>query len=336
MGRTYIPILKCKKGEQTALINLSEEIKDSIIPLIEIPNSSAIFKKSAEEIISSFWGGRKYFFYFMPDWYDNDVDTYPAIVNEQIIPLCTNTQGIPVIDLSLLDYISDWSLFSASGVAIRLRNNEFGSIEDVLNPLFSSGTLTRNKTDLILDLQYVAADDLFAKSSMLKAAFSDLDNASDFRSIIIASVSFPRQLPSMETKKIYRFNRVENEVFLLSLKLAERFKFEYAYSDYGPSDIEDVPFVVGMSPNFKIKYTAFDDYLYIKGAPLKKGGLDIGSVQELARILVECDDFSGPDYSWGDQKIYQLAEKKLNNSGNLTTWVSYAMNHHITFIYNQI
>lgn len=332
MTNNYVPILKCKKGEQNALENLTDNIKNNIVPLIEIPYTETTSKKKTDEWITSFWEKRKFYFYFFPEWYEHNIDTFSNFVDNNISLMCNNTYGIPVLDLSYVTGIEDWSKISQNGIAIRLRNNEFGQIEEILNPLFNTGSLNRQKTDLIMDLQYVSLDDLFAKKAMLKAALSDLDNATDFQSIIISSASFPKQLPNMENEKIYRFNRVETEIHVLSKKLSERFGFNYIYSDYGPSDIEDTVFVPGMSPNFKIKYTTKNEYIYIKGYPLKKGGLDIGNVSKLSKILVNSKDFMGDSYSWGDNKIHQLATGQLTSPGNLTTWVGYIMNHHITFI----
>lgn len=338
MSRLYVPIVRCKLGEQKALINLDENVKDMVVPLIELPLfTQAMINKqvTVEELISSFWNKRKYYFYFMPDWY-SDYDNFNDFFVEKIKPICENEYAVPVIDLSLVDFVKDWSVAEKNGVAIRIRNNEFGDIEDILNPLFSETQLKRSKTNLIFDLQYISENDLFSKTSVLKAAFSELDKAGEFNSIIISCVSFPKQFPPMESKKVYRFKRIETDIFATSIKLSDRFSFNYVYSDYGPSDIEDNGFVIGMSPNFKIKYTAFDDYLYIKGIQIKKGGLDIGNVRALAKILIECSEYSGEHYSWGDKNIYDIAQGKIKSSGNLTTWVSYTMNHHITFIINQI
>lgn len=337
MDRMYVPILKCKKGEQSALLNLKEDVKDKIIPLMEIPYSSATTKKTIPELIESFWTGRKFFFYFMPEWYDNSLEELQDTLFNEIMTVVQNSKyAIPVIDLSVLSSFSGIDKILQNGVAIRLRNNEFGQIEDTLNPLFSNNILDRKNTDLVLDLQYVSEKDLFSKTAVLKSAFSDLDAAAEFRSIIISSVSFPKSISDLDVSQIYHFKRMEVDIFTLALKLEKRFGFKYFYSDYGPSDNEDVTFVIGMSPNFKIKYTTFEDFLCIKGLALKKGGLDISNVQQLAKILVDSSDFSGASYSWGDNKIYLLATKNYNSPGNLTTWVSYAMNHHITFITHQI
>lgn len=337
MERIYVPILKCKKGEQSALLNLADDIKDKIIPLIEIPYSSATTKKPIPELIDSFWAERKFFLYFLSEWYDNSLEELQELIDNEIIPVVQNNKyAIPVFDLSAFSAISEIDKLLQNGVAIRLRDNEFGQIEDMLNPLFDNNVLDRENTDLILDLEYVSEKDLFSKTAVLKTVFSDLDAAAEFRSIIISCVSFPKSISDLEVGQIYRFKRTEVDIFTLALKLEKRYGFKYFYSDYGPTDNEDVAFVIGMSPNFKIKYTTFEDFLCIKGLSLKKGGLDIGNVQQLASILVNSSDFSGVNYSWGDEKIYLLANKQYNSPGNLTTWVSYAMNHHITFITHQI
>lgn len=346
MSNCYVPILKCKQGEQKALKKLGESVKDNVIPLIEIPFSnamqSATEKATFGEFINSFWEDRSYFFYFLPEWYSEadtaELSDFGRLIESKVVPLCKESKGIPVFDLSYVGEIENSDFFLNRRIAIRLRNNEFGMIEGRLNRLFELTSFDRNNVDLIFDLQYVSPDDLFAKTSVLKAAFSDLDEPKEYHSIIISCVSYPRatQLSTAESYTICRFARVETEIFALSQKLSKKFDFNYIYSDYGPTNIEDVPFVVGMMPNFKIKYTAFREYLYLKGMSLKKGGLDIEQVRRLAKTLVDSGDFSGPNYSWGDGQIYDVANGITSNSGNLTSWVSYAMNHHITFITRQI
>lgn len=336
MNSNYVPILKWKRGEQQALKNLSEVVKSHICPLFEISNAK---KELFFDVLQDVWPNRGYYFYFTPECYEYDVEAFPQFAAETFPQFCNNGFGIPVIDLSYTDFIDNWNPFSQNGVALRLRNNEFGAIENTLNGLFDNGLLSRDTTDIIMDLQLVSENDLFAKTAVLKAAFSDLDSPSAFRSIIISSSSFkviPENVP--EIKRIYRFKRTETEIFSTSSKLSKqnRFNFHYVYSDYGPTDIEDTQFVIGMSPNFKIKYTGFEDYLYIKGISLKKGGLDIANVRELANLLITDRDYSGSDFSWGDQKIYDIATGHGTSPGNLTTWVSYAMNHHMTFIISQI
>lgn len=332
MPTTYVPILKCKLGEQKALAQLESDVQEKIKPLLEIPYSSATTKRPINEIFHSFWQDKPFFFYFMPEWYDENMEQYSHFMSKEGTILINQTVGTPVIDLSSTDYIEDWNELTKNGIAIRLRNNELGEITTILNPLFESGKIARNNTDLILDLQHISGDDLFKTASVLKAVFSELNHAPEFNSIIIASTSFPKPTPAMENSKIYQFERIENEIHKLAQKLADEYSFHYIFSDYGITEIENIAFVLGMSPNFKIKYSSMKNYLYIKSYSLKRGGLDIQNVRKLAKLLVDSIDFSGSDFSWGDNCIYQLAEGVSLSPGNLTTWVSYSMNHHLTLI----
>lgn len=328
----YVPILKFKAGEQQAIKNLDTATSNEICPLFEIHKPKEGVNLS--EQVSACWDDRPFFFYPMPDWYEEceDISEWVNKPAGDFCSLCKNRNATPVLDLSMLDAISDWSFLPQQGLAIRVRNNEFAEVENMLDPVFSSSPLKRATTDLILDLQYAYQNDLFAKESVLKGTLPYIDGISEYRSIIISSCSFPEELPQMEVNRIYSFPRTESQIHAKALELAKRFHFTYVYSDYGPASLQEIQFVVGMTPNFKIKYSTYDKYVYIKGIPLKRGGLDVERIGNLCSTLVDSGDFCGEMFSWADSCIYQLAKGAAKNGGNLTTWVSYSMNHHITLI----
>ena len=328
----YVPILKYKLGEQQAIKNLDAATSDKICPLFEIPRQRPGVDITSQ--IASCWDNRPFFFYLMPDWYEDCEDINGWFNNQDgdFCCLCKNRNATPVLDLSMFDVISDWSFLPHQGTAIRIRNNEYANIEGTLNPVFSSTPLEKATTDLILDLQYAHENELFSKESVLKGSLPYIDGISEYRSIIISSCSFPEEFPQMEVNRIYSFPRTENQIHAKALELAKRFHFTYVYSDYGPANLQDIQFVLGMSPNFKIKYSTKDKYLYIKGISLKYGGLDIGNIGTLCSTLVNSGEFFGEDFSWADACIYKLANNTAKSGGNLTTWVSYSMNHHITLI----
>lgn len=328
----YVPILKYKAGEQQAIKNLDAATSDQICPLFEIhkPKDGVDLR----EQIAACWDNRPFFFYPMPDWYEEceDINEWVNEPDGDFNSLCKSRNAIPVLDLSMLDAVYDWSFLPQQGIAIRIRNNEFAEVESMLNPVFSSSTLKRASTDLILDLQYAYQNDLFAKESVLKGTLPYIDEIGAYRSIIISSCSFPETLPDMEVNRIYPFPRTERQIHARATELSKRFGFKYVYSDYGPANLEEVQFVVGMTPNFKIKYSTSNEYLYIKGIPLKRGGLDIERISDLCLTLVNSGEFFGEKFSWADSCIYQLANGTAKSGGNLTTWVSYATNHHISLI----
>ena len=113
---------------------------------------------------------------------------------------------------------------------------------------------------------------------------------------------------------------------------SEKFTFNYVYADYGPMNMDEVAFVLGMVPNFKIKYSTADKYLIVKGLSLKKGGLDLSNVAAACKQLVSHSQYSGETFSYGDKIIATTANGTNPKSGNLTNWVGYSFNHHITLI----
>lgn len=328
----YVPILKYKAGEQQAIKNLDAATSDQICPLFEIhkPKDGV----NLREQIAACWDDRPFFFYPLPDWYEDceDINDWLNKQDGNFYSLCKSGNATPVLDLSMLDAISEWSFLSQQGVAIRIRGNEFADIESTLNPVFSSTLLNRATTDLILDLQYAYQSDFFSKESVLKGTLPYIDGINEYRTVIIASCSFPKDMPKTEVNKIFCIPRTESQIHAKALELAKRFHFTYVYSDYGCANLEEIQFENWMSPNFKIKYSTNDEYLFIKGLPTKRGGLDVARISTLCSTLVNSGEFCGDGFSWADTCIYQLATGTAKNGGNLKTWVSYSMNHHITLI----
>lgn len=343
-----MPILSLKRGEQNAIRNLDKKIKDSITPLFEIPFNRST-SESINTVIEGVWKGRAFYFYLDSDWFseaEDHADMQSIIkVEYKKLPVM---HAIPVFNLSNSEGIDDWLTSEPSSkLGIRIRNEEFELIDNNLNNLFKVDPNRRSRIDLILDLGIINSELLFAKKSVLKAVFTELDHYNEYHSIIIASGSFPaaKEFQSFEAEKVFSFPRYEVEIHTLALKLKERFGFNYIYADYGPTNLEENTFVIGMVPNFKIRYSTFDEYLYIKGRSIKKGGLDRDQVAKLCEILTRHPDFSGEKFSWGDDKIVELSccykdytqgNPILSSTGNLTSWVSYTFNHHITLIVNQV
>jgi len=343
MTINYVPILKWKRGEQNALSNLEDSVKKGIIPLLEVPLHSKDLNKFSIEV-KKIWGNRPYYFYLSQGWYEDIDEDDPEEIEKKVMRIFSDhysnldsKYAIPVFDLSNYYAIKTWPDDHSKRMAIRITGNEFGLIDFELNAMMGED-VRKNMTDLILDLRTVETDEVFAKQSLMKAALSDLDSPEEYRSIIIASNSFPSSFNGVEIETLYEYPRNEFSIHDTAKKLANKLGFTYSYSDYGPTDLNDTTFVIGMSPNFKIKYTGFDKYYYIKGIPIKRGGLDFSQVQRACKILYQNSSvFSGESFSWADNKIAEIAKTtKEIPTGNLTTWVSYNFNHHITFIANQI
>jgi len=103
-----------------------------------------------------------------------------------------------------------------------------------------------------------------------------------------------------------------------------------AFGDYGtlhplyeePQD--------GCRPSASVRYAVEDEWLVLRGYSIrdkKAGGM--GQFRGHAQYLSRLPEFSGSAFSPGDAYISARA-KRGATTGNLTTWLSASMNHHLT------
>ena len=326
----YVPILRWKKGEQDALANLDDEIKDSIMPVLVIAPGEKITSQFMSKI-ESCWRDREYYFQLNESWYseiESENDYYSIF--QKFYNGLDKDFAIPVINLSEINIVSGHKDNFKHGLCIRVQNNEYELVETVLNDF--AKTYGHKNIDLLLDLKHIKMEDLYEKTSLIKATVTDIDNITEYRKIIVASASFPKEMSNIDNHTIYKFQRIEKLIHEKMISIAEKINFNYVYGDYVLSDLSEVEFAPWISPSFKIRYTYKDSYYFIKGKSLKKGGLDYSEVQHCCQLVYNESFYCGVDYSWGDSVINDIAHGNALGTGNLTNWVAYTYNHHMALI----
>lgn len=337
----YVPILRWKSGEKNCLKTLAPNVSNVIIPFIEVSTPSDSSNQDAAEkkilkLIDSFnkiWSNKPFYLYLTEDWYEeiddaNQIHEMYNIFYNKI----NHALAIPSFDLKDEINISNVSsLKSANGVCLRVTVNDFEHLNDILEKYILDSWITPEDTDLLIDLKYIDSE-IYPKKAALTTVLSDIADLANYRRIIIASCSFPKDVSTLQSGIVNEFTRHEVAIHDISLKLQSTFSFNYIYSDYGPVNLNDTPFIVGMIPNFKIKYSTPNKYLVVKGLSLKKGGLDLKNVISCCKLLMSHPQYSGKTFSNGDAVIADTANGTNMKSGNLTSWVGYSFNHHITLI----
>lgn len=341
MPTKYVPILKWKSGEQNCLKNLSPAISDAIIPFIEVStpsdsNTDEAAEKKYSKLIHSFntiWNDKPLYLYLTEDWYNelDDVNQIPEIYRT-FFENIDHPQAIPAFDLTDEINISNaFKLSNENGICIRITVDNFEFLNNILEKYIENSWITPGKTDLLIDLKYVDSE-IYPKKAALTTVLTDINNLSTYRNVIIASCSFPKDVSNLQSNIVNEFPRHEATIHNISQKLQQTLSFNYVYADYGPANLYDTPFIPGMIPNFKIKYSTPDKYLVVKGFSIKKGGLDLINVVACCKLLMTHPQYSGATFSYGDQIISNTANGTNTKSGNLTSWVGYSFNHHITLI----
>jgi len=343
----YIPWLRWKQGEYQALLRLSATAKDSIVPLIEIPEIGFDFEtrtvsKSIDEHLEPFarrvkqkWGKRACFVDMrLVGPQDRMVDgQHPA---EFVFNDLRSKKAIatPVINLTadaeFERVIKDVAATDGRGLCIRVSIVEAAggdfrvSIDDILDRIGVSA----DHCDLILDVGAPSFEPIEGFTGMLEGIVGRIPHLNHWQSFGLIGTSFP---PSMSPVPfgLSIIPRHEWQVFkMLAPRLGEAGLRIPNFGDYGINHPDVL--VLDMrhvKPFPSLRYTIEDNWLIAKG---KKNTRDhgLGEYVGLCQSVIGSQWYEGPDFSLGDKYINDCGQAS-ESTGNLTTWRWVGTNHHM-------
>ena len=348
---TYVPILKGKEGEFAALETLANDVKEPIIPLIEVPGIPYDYAnqrpaKTLEEHVSNVaerlrkcWADHP--LYLDLPWFEDD-ERVPngEVALESVLSDCRRlgVLVIPVVSRNSspesLAAAGRHAAASRLGACVRLMVEDFEEDIDVEQEIIrlvaTFGDRAIGSTDILLDLgdlNYETTRAVLVARSIL----SMVPQPASWRRLILAGASFPEDLSDVDAATTSTLPRREWHLWKTLLKrpglLPRR---DMIYSDYGishPVPRELDPRTMRMSAS--IRYTIDSDWLIVKGRNVRQYGFD--QYFELCRELVERREYYGREFSWGDNYIAECATKE-SGPGNATTWRKVGTNHHLTVV----
>lgn len=343
----FRPILRWKRGEQSALSQLSDSQKNSVIPLITIPghsydppldesvdsNFDNRIIKDAERLTSA-WDG----YTVSVDLNAIDPDArcenneHPVTLFFQT--LSTETDAHPVLtpdsDDEFIDAVADLQI----DPVFRLTPDDLASPEigNIITSQLRACQTSADRCDVIIDLGYVST---IGRSVLTaRGALSSLPFFNDWQSITLASGSFPANLSQFSVGD-HLVERIEVAIWTAVTQSLTR-SIEYGdYATIHPIPVEESLDPRTMNPSASVRYTHDDDWLLLRGEGTRnRGGRGFSQFQDHAVALVQRPEYRGPDFSYGDFKISQIAQG-IDGNGNLETWVTIGINHHIAEILDQ-
>ncbi len=341
--RKYVPVLKWKMGEYQALSRLEDDIKDRVVPLIEIPPPGYDFeaqqlKKSNEEHLKDFgkrlsskWGSRPCFIDLLHFGTSLKVAREHCLTHIFQQTIRYDCKAIPVLntnsDADFLKAASKIPSIDEVGLAIRLAGDDFDDpkLSAKLARIHNAVGVSWGDVDLVVDL---CTPDYIPKSgfrSGLNARLKAIPQLNKARSVIVVGTSYPESLQAYKNERfIHRREWTGYTDFVESLDESARVP---TFGDYGaahPSPVElDMRFV---KPFAKLRYTLKDQWYIAIGAAVRTAGFE--QYRDMCQGLVEEDFFDGGEFSAGDKYIEDCANGDVP-TGNLSTWVWVATNRHI-------
>lgn len=348
--RCYVPILRWKRGEWVALRCLTEEVRTSLTPLVEVtpksfaprrdgslPTVSEALSKVAQDLASN-WGWRPVFL----DLWHLRADLRSENGLHALVYLAAEARSrgaspIPVTGVGRgAEYqaaVASAAAGVASGVCIRLLSGDLDrpSLESDIEALLSRLEVERAQTDLIVDLQFVG-DTLPDWSWVLRS----IPHQQSWRTLTVASGSFPRDLIRFSVGE-HRVRRADWLGWLRVARTAGASERLPTFADYAIQHgvYREPPDRANVSAS--IRYTSHENWVIMRGRGLRtENGPGSAQYHAEARWLCQSPEiFCGRNFSYGDGYIYERSVR-TDPPGSPETLLRAGFNHHITFVARQI
>lgn len=358
-GASYVPILKTKRAEFSAITQLTPSVKSKIIPLFEIepvpldPDTD-VPNKTYDILLNGF--DRKLaaacanipFIYIdgilIDEQFIDAGDTYPitnAITQARMAGLHVVPVSSPTRTVS---YLREIDSLVQGEVCLRL------TTIDLANPQLVSAYISRlnishQNIDVVIDLRDSVSEESWqsGRSKMLALGLiNNLQNLNSFRRVILAAGSFPVDLSQISIG-VHCQPRFEWHLWQNLCRGAELAR-GVIYSDYGVQHPDYTRLATRFpSVSASVRYTGNDDFWVFRGQVANQYGYDQYGAH--AQAIVAHREYSGAAFSVGDQDINDYAvthAQYLQNPlpthkfGSAEVWRRIGQNHHITKVVDQL
>jgi hypothetical protein len=340
----YVPVLRWKRGEQRALRNVYDYDRRRITPLIELPARNTMPEKKAlsglpgllagftEQILAN-WGTDPLFF-DPASWSGELRETNNAELLGRVFQQAAEL-GLRVIPVTGLGRAIEYQTAIAEigrtnpEACVRLRRQDLleGNLETRLIRISGKLGLKTDSIHIVLDLGVVDSE-----TEDLPVLVSRIPAVSSWATLTVVGGSFPKDLSGLRPGQ-YTLPRREWQ----SWKNARgRLKRHPTFGDYTTLNPVLSPYIRGMNISASIRYTADDYWVVMRGEGLRNDdGPGAAQYPANAELLTRRPEFCGSLFSSGDRYVADVGLGK-ERTGNPTTWLEAGVNHHLTFVAQQV
>jgi hypothetical protein len=352
-SKHYVPILRWKQAERTALAKLYAHASICLTPLIELVPENFIHKDSKghvtkvtiDEVINrvagqlyKYWGERPLFidlWLLSPDILNQGSNHFLAMLG----------QYARILKLSLVP-VTGITRENAYQSAVRtvLSTHNHGaclrlSLEDIkrptlaedINTLLSHLQLPLELVDLIVDFKVI--DPTAPTFNTLCKLIPSINR---WRNFIVASGAFPEDLSGLPKNDMHKIERIDWKSWRDQTTEVPSVPRRPTYSDYA---IQHALYLRREGPahySASIRYTAEDYWLIMRGEDaFREDGTGFDQWPAQAILLCGLPEYCTETFSEGDKYIKQMSLQR-KRTGNIVTWLGAGFNHHMTFVVRQL
>ena len=335
----YVPVLKAKRGEKTALRRMSPNVRARMTPLLEVvartekdlaAHLDTVFKDLAESVSlysRCFLDVRE----LAPEGSVAALEVFQRATNAGIV-------FTPVTGVSRTADVAASLAHRRSGLALRLTRDEFekGDLAIRIQSFLGSHGLAANDIDLIIDLGSV--DDLIVDgvAALTEAFMADVPQLKQWRTLTVSACAFPLSMGIVERHSHDFVERTDWMAWRDHLH-ARRSNVPRlpAFSDCA---IQHPRGVEGFNPRImqvsaSIRYTLNEQWLLVKGEGTRSTPPSL-QFPVLATRLVYGHlktHFAGPGHCVGCFSIKEAADGVLGY-GSAEAWRRIGTVHHMSTV----
>jgi hypothetical protein len=350
MRPIYLPVLKAKGAEFSALKLISSKQRAKIIPLFEIPPVAYNFeahkpKESLEaHLIDTVSKLKKT--WDAPAFVDLPYLSSGELINNDhpitFVLREANRKGLLLIPVMSTDpsrgveHQREIARLIANGiinrVCLRIRNEDIipSELPSLLPAIITMLGIKPGCVDLIFDFEHMTGE-ILPYVLRMKACIKKLPERDSWNSISLVGSGLLTSMSEVEKFAIIKVPRLEWHLWS-ALATDADCKDILRYGDYAiaaPGVVQFDPRVMRM--NAKIWYTSKEAWLLTPGANWKD---DTGQYSRLCQLISSHRNFRGEGYSLADERILQCARGEIK--GSPQTWLKDGILHHITYVLDQL
>ena len=344
-AKQYVPVLKWKRGEQSALLNLAADVRKAIFPLIEVVGlaartGSGQTKTKAEHLNDAATQLEKCWGTSTPLLLDTHLLRGERVADQSALAYVVgkahelNVAAVPVVSTATPEADVRALARPAASVGLGVRETigatrRASFLMDLARTLRFAGVQS-GQADFVLDAREVAASNYEAVAVAVGHALDALQTIG-WRSLTVVAAAFPVNLAGVKPG-LHALPRAD---WMLWTTLTEM-GYRPNYGDYAIAHPDIPELDMGkVKVSASIRYTTPGSFVVARGRAVtdsRHGGY--GQYATLSGDLMRHAAFAGPTFSWGDGFIAQCASG--GTTGNLTTWRQVGTNHHLTTVVRQL
>ena len=341
----YVPILKCKRAEKTALQALTPVVRGRLTPLMEIvevkPGKTIAghLNTAFHSMNAAFAGGAQFFLDA------REVSTASAAAARQVFDRAAGLAlaFVPVTGISRPATETQAALAHAQrGICLRVTKPELeqGGLDARLLAFLSAHGLDPDGVDLVMDMGAVENLIPATVQTIADEFVSTLGALRPWRTLTLSGTAFPRSMGVTASNTHVFIARTEWNAWT---QLHGRRRGLARMPSFGDAAIQHPSGVEGFDPRIhqvsaSIRYTVASDWLLIKGSSTR---ITPASVQfrRLAAQLVSRGPlarfFAGAAHCYGCQDAVRAA-RGAPRLGSAEVWRRIGTQHHLTTVVGQM